>query len=334
MIKKALGASQLQVAPISIGCWSFGGNAEDYWGSQDQADVDNLVAAAIDSGANFFDTAYGYNDGRSEISLGQALKGRREKAIVCTKTPIQPSAEAFEQGLADSLKRLRMDYVDLLMIHWPTRERKLLETNLLALNAVRKKGMIRYAGVSNFALGTMNIARELEVPIVANEFAYSLLSRAPEAEVVPYCIENDIGITTYMSLMQGILTGKYASLADIPPRRRRTVQFDGAANPFVGKAHATPPADAEALAVVDKLRELAPETGLSVGQLALAWCVNKPGITTAFVGCRNAQQLRDNILAGEAKLAPSTMAALDAASKPVWDKMGNTTDIFGHDRIW
>jgi aryl-alcohol dehydrogenase-like predicted oxidoreductase len=137
-----------------------------------------------------------------------------------------------------------------------------------------------------------------------------------------------------MSLMQGILTGKYERIEDIPPRRRRTAHFDGTKNPFVNKAHAAPHSEAETLALIGKLRELAKKTDLTPGQLAVAWCLAKPGITTAIVGCRDEGQLYDSLKAGGAVLDADIVAALDEASQPILHKMGDITDIFGNDRIW
>ncbi|MCL2060188.1 MAG: aldo/keto reductase [Oscillospiraceae bacterium] len=334
MEKRKLGSSDILVTPITIGCWSFGGEEGDYWGAQDQRAVERLVHAAIDSGADYFDTAYMYNDGRSESSLGAALKGKRNQAAICTKTPIWKTREQFMEELEKSLKRLGVDDVDVLMIHWPTRDEELMRANLTYLKEACEKGYVRHAGVSNFGVGTMGMAAEIGLSIIANEFAYSLMCRATEYEVAPYCIEHNIGITSYMSLMQGILTGKYSSIDEIPPRRRRTVHFDGEKNPMVNKAHKVPHSEAEVLDLVEKLKALAKEAELSPGQLALAWCLVKPAITTAIVGCRDEAQLYDNIKAGEAKLDAGIIAALDEASQPILDKIGNIVDIFGNDRIW
>lgn len=334
MEKKLLGSSNIKVAPISVGCWSFGGNEGDYWGAQDQRDVERLVHAALDSGADFFDTAYGYNEGRSEESLGAALKGKRGQAFICTKTPVQKTWEDFEGELAKSLKRLGVGDVDVLMIHWPTRDEKLMRDNLDYLKKVVDKGYAHYAGVSNFGVATMEMAREAGLNIIANEFSYSLLSRAAEYEVAPYCAEHNIGITSYMSLMQGILTGKYSTIEEIPPHRRRTVHFDGTKNPLVNRAHSTRPIEAETLALVETLRGLAKQAGLTPAQLALAWCLVKPGMATAIAGCRNEQQLYDNLKAAEAAPDASIIAALDEASQPIMDAIGNVTDVFGNDRIW
>ena len=334
MEKRKLGSSDIYVTPVTVGCWSFGGEEGDYWGAQDQRAVERLVHAAIDRGVNFFDTAYGYNEGRSEASLGAAIKGKRSQAVVCTKTPVKENWETFETELSKSLKRLGVNEVDILMIHWPTRDEKLMADNLSFLKKVCDKGYARYAGVSNFGVRTMEMAAEQGLDVVANEFAYSLMCRATEIEVAPYCIEHNIGITSYMSLMQGILTGKYARVEDIPPHRRRTIHFDCTKNPLVNKAHAVPDSEAEVFALIDKLRLLADETSLTPGQLALAWCVAKPGITTAITGCRNEAQLIDNVKAGEAALGADIVKLLDEASQPVLDKIGNIVDIFGGDRIW
>jgi len=334
MDKRKLGKSDIYVTPITIGCWSFGGYEDDYWGAQDQRAVERLVDAALDCGANYFDTAFVYNDGRSESSLGAALKGKRGRALICTKSPGYDTWEEFEGELVKSLKRLGADDVDVLMIHWPARDEEKMRDNLRFLKKVCEKGYAHYAGVSNFGVTTMKLAAELGLDIVANEFAYSLMGRAAEYEVVPYCVGHDIGITSYMSLMQGILTGKYASIDDIPPVRRRTIQFDGTKNPLVNKAHSVPPAEAEVLALIDKLRELASQTGHTPGQLAIAWCLHRPGITTAIVGCRDEKQLFDNIKAGDIKLDADVISALEEASRPILEKSGNTTDVFGKDRIW
>jgi len=334
MQKRKLGKSDIYVTPITIGCWSFGGCDDDYWGAQDQRAVERLVDAALDCGANYFDTAYGYNDGRSEASLGAALKGKRSRALICTKAPAYDSEAEFNDELANSLKRLGVDDVDVLMIHWPASDPETMKSNLRYLKKACEKGYAHYAGVSNFGVKTMELAAEAGLEIVANEFVYSLMSRAAEYEVAPYCIEHNIAITSYMSLMQGILTGKYAAIEDIPPIRRRTIQFDGTRNPLVNKAHAVPPAEAEVLALIDKLRELASQTGLTAGQLAIAWCIAKPAITTAIVGCRDERQLYDNFKAGEAKPDADVMSALDEASRPIMEKGGGITDAFGKDRIW
>lgn len=323
------------VSVLGVGAWSFGGGTDSYWGAQDQRDVDALVSEALDVGVNFFDTAFGYNGGQSEISLGQALRGKRDKAVICDKLPIQEDVGGFEEAVVGGLRRLGTDYVDLLMIHWPTKDARLLEDNLRALERVRQKGYIRAAAVSNFGLGTLEIARQAGVRVAANEFAYNLMTRAIEYDILPYCQAQDIGIAAYMPIMQGILTGKYAALSDIPDNRRRSIHFAAQGNPKA--RHGGPGAEPEVLKLLDALRALAAQTGRSAGDLALAWCVARPGITTTIVGCRNVTQLRANAAAAETPLSPDVAAALDAASQPLKDALGNEPDLWMQGeqrRIW
>jgi aryl-alcohol dehydrogenase-like predicted oxidoreductase len=338
MEKLRLGTSELWVSPLMVGCWSFGGDSQSYWGAQDQADVDALVAEGLDRGVNFFDTAVGYNDGKSELSLGKALEKRRNEAVICDKVQIQPVerlGKDYEAMVAEALKRLGTDYIDLLMIHWPTRDAALLQANLEALLDIRHKGMIREIGVSNFSLQTLEIARKTGVRVVADEFAFNLISRGPEREVLPYCEKNQIGVLAYMPLMQGVLTGKYESVADIPPMRRRTIHYAKSGNPHSG--HGAPGADAEVETLLRGLRDLSNKTGLSCGTLSVAWLRQKPAIASVIVGCRTMEQVRENAAAVETKLPPETITALDDLSRPLFDKLGDYLDLWKkpeESRIW
>ena len=332
-----LGNGDLLVSRISVGCWSFGGDRESYWGEQPQDEVNALVSEALESGINLFDTAFGYNDGSSELSLGLALKGKRSRAVICNKIPSIDYDELpnYEKKVTDSLKRLDTDYIDLLMIHWPSADRSLMAENLLKLDSMRQKGYIRYAGVSNFGMESLELARSLGVPLTANEFAYNVISRAIEYEILPYCIEHSISVAAYMPILQGVLTGKYATVDEIPPRRKRTVHFNSATSSLA--THGGSGAEPEVMAVIGKLVELSDAAGLSAGQLALAWALSKKGVATAMVGCRNIGQLKENASAAEAVIAADVIAALDEISLPVWRKLGNIPDLWlplGKSRIW
>jgi aryl-alcohol dehydrogenase-like predicted oxidoreductase len=337
MEKRQLGNSEMHVSLLCVGCWSFGGDSSSYWGKQDQADVDALVGKALDRGINFFDTAFGYNAGESEKSLGKALKKRRKEAVICNKMPIQEgdNLKNFEAVLNDSLKRLDTDYMDLLLIHWPVKDERLVRANLEALLKARQKGIIRGIGVSNFSLATLKIAKETGVDIAANEFAYNLMSRAPEKEVLPYCVEHNIGILAYMPLMQGILTGKYDSLAEIPPMRRRTIHFSKMDNP--DSSHGGPGADAEVEGFLKALKELSKETGVSCSALSLGWLCAKKGVASVIVGCRTADQLLENEKSIDTTIPEDIVKALDNISKPLSDKLTGYLDLWkipAESRIW
>lgn len=331
----SLGPENLKVSAIGVGTWSFGGGEGSYWGAQSQRDVDALVAEALEHGINFFDTAFGYNAGQSEISLGMALQGKREQAVICDKLPIQEDLAGYEEAVVGGLRRLGTEYVDLLMIHWPTRDRALLEQNLAALERMRQKGYIRQVAVSNFGLETLAMARDMGIQVAANEFAYNLLCRAIEYDILPYCQAEGIGIAAYMPIMQGILTGKYGDIQSIPENRRRSIQFRAQGNPLA--RHGGPGAEAEVLQVLDTLRDQSEQTQVPAGDLALAWCIAKPGIATTIVGCRNAAQLRQNAAAADLDVPASVLKALDDASQPLKAAVGNEPDIWmsgAQSRIW
>ena len=337
MEKIILGSSDLTVSRLMVGCWSFGGEDGSYWGEQKQSDVNSLVAEALDNGINFFDTAAGYNSGKSETSLGLALKGRRAEAAICDKITIQNNEQLknYEGALQECLKRLNTDYIDLMMIHWPVNDGELIKTNLDALQKAKARGMIREIGVSNFGIGTLKLAREQGVNIAANEFGYNIISRGIEKEILPFCAEHNIGILAYSPLMQGVLTGKYKTISDIPPSRRRTVHFSKMGNPDSG--HNGPGADAEVEAFLSGLRSLSEETGVSCGNLSLAWLCNQKGVSCVIAGCRSAGQLRENMVSSGIELSADVLNRLTILSEPVYRKIGCYTDLYRgsvNPRIW
>ena len=337
MKQHKLGQSDLMISPLTIGCWSFGGDQDSYWGKQDQDDVNQLVQTALDQGINFFDTAFGYNDGRSEESLGQALAGRRHEAVICNKIPIQSQDELrqYDQTISASLGRLQTDYVDLMMIHWPTKDKALLQANLEAMQKQKEKGTIRHIGVSNFARQTLNIAHDMGIEIIADEFAYNLMSRGIEQDVLPYCRDQKIGVLAYMPLMQGILAGKYKQIDDIPPVRRRTIHFDQSHNPLV--RHGGSGFEAQLVPMLEQLHGLAAESGYSEACLAIAWLISKAGVRSVIAGCRDVRQLQDNAVSVETKLSPELTARLDEISEPLRQEMGGNLDIWqlgDNSRIW
>lgn len=334
---RPLGNSGISVSPLTVGCWSFGGDERSYWGGQSQHEVDRLVREALDLGVNLFDTAFGYNEGASEISLGRALAGHRERAMICNKIPIVPREEvpAYEDKIAGSLKRLGTDYIDILMIHWPTRDERLLRENFEAILCVQQRGLVRHIGVSNFGVRTLQIAREMGVRPVADELAYNLISRGIEKEILPRCIEEGIGVVAYMPIMQGILTGKFESLDAIPPARRRTIHFDSRNNPAA--RHGGPGVEAELAEFLTRLSELARQSGMTPGDLSIAWVSSKPGISSVIAGCRSVDQLHQNARAAETALPADLVTLLDEASAKILELLGRNADLWespAKSRVW
>jgi len=320
-----------------VGCWSFGGDKNSYWGVQDQKEVDYIVSKALDMGVNFFDTAFMYNDGDSERSLGTALKGKRDQAVICNKILITEDTEpnSYEDKIFKSLKRLGTDYIDLMMIHWPTYNAGLLQENLLLLDKMKKKGYIRQIGVSNFGKGALSASFEVGIEPVANEFAYNLISRGIEREILPFCVSHDIGILAYMPLMQGILTGKYKSIDDMPDIRKRTYHFDSSRQKDA--VHTGKGLEDDLEEFLNKLIILSENAGLTPAQAALGWLCANEGVLSVLAGIRNSAQLDENVKAMKNKMPLELLEALDDASAKIYAETGSRTDLWRDEndsRIW
>lgn len=340
MQERIFGNSGLELSVLGIGCWAYGGG--DYWGEQSQKDVNEVVHAAVNLGFNYFDTAEAYNGGRSEAALGIAMRDiRREKLVIGSK--VNPS-NCYEDTLIEhceaSLKCLGTDYLDLYMIHWPLHEQSMeYFTNdqeiidnpptpmeaYTALLKLKDEGKIRHIGVSNFSRKRLDDFPSLD-PIDVNQVAYNLVSRAAEIETLPFCQEQGIGVIGYSSLMQGILTDAYPNLDDIPANRRRTRHFNSARTDIC--RHGEPGCEREFLAAMEAIREIASESGFSMRDLAIRWSVAHPAITCSLVGCRNVKQLKENAEVVSQPLSPDLVEALNLATQPVRDALGNHLDYY------
>ena len=341
MSYRELGKSGIMVNPIGVGCWAYGGGA--YWGEQSQADVNDVVDNAIELGLNFFDTAEMYNDGASETSLGLALKGKRDKAIVATKIgPAFCKREMMIKHLDDSLKRLKMDYVDCYMLHWPlnpislkhfTDDPKLLanppseEEVFQTFQEFKKKGKIRSIGVSNFGRKQLEAVVKTGVQIDLNEITYNILSRAVEQEILPFCINHNISIVGSMALQQGLLAGIYKSADSVPGPQAHSTHFNFARGGSFSR-HTQPGAEKELFDAIAQVEEIASQLNVHVAQLSIAWVLAKKGVTAALVGSRNQSELKNNAYAGTITLDEHTIKALDAAGQPILDILGYNADYY------
>jgi aryl-alcohol dehydrogenase-like predicted oxidoreductase len=332
------GATELKLPILGLGCWAFGGG--DYWGPQSQESVDAIVREAIDHGCNFFDTAEAYNHGASESSLGAALRGiPRDRVIIGTK--ISPSNTAPETLVAHceaSLRRLRTDYVDLYMVHWPITAHSIrhftsepFDTPSVAeafamLQRLQREGKIRHIGVSNFGRAKLEEALATGVTLAVNELPYSLLARAIELDVLPFCRERGIGVLGYMALLQGVLSDRYPRLRDLPESRRRTRHFDCRGTPRC--RHGLPGAETETEAALTAVRAIARRLGLTTSALALKWACAREGITSSLCGARDLAALRENLAAVREPLDAATVAELNAATQPLLDALGPSFDYY------
>ena len=340
MQKRKLGSSDIFVSPITIGCWAFGGG--EYWGEQSQSDVNAVVSMAMDAGINTFDTAEVYNNGLSEEALGIALKGRRTSAVIIDK--FAPNRAYYKEVLNscdNSLKRLKTDYIDLYMLHWPINERSInhfsgnenklvspptIEEAMSALNELIRLGKIRAAGISNFGVLQTKEALACGTPIAANQLSYNILSRAIEAEIAPFMLKSGISILGSMTLQQGLLTGKYLSADDVPAHQAHSRHF--AQERGAGSRHYTEGAEKEIFTALDELRQMARDLNTSLASLAISWAVNGGVVTSALVGMRNRMQLNENLAALNLELTKAQIAEINRISRSVLEKLGNSPDYY------
>jgi aryl-alcohol dehydrogenase-like predicted oxidoreductase len=323
MERRKLGRSGIEVSPLSLGCWALAGGSG--WGDQDERSAIATIHAALDQGINFFDSAESYGDGVSEEIVGKALSDRRDKAIIASKiSPNHTAPDELRGYLEASLARLQTDYVDVYMIHWPIRTHAVADS-LAVLQALKEEGKIRAIGVSNFARLDLTEAVGTGVQLDVNQLHYSLLSRAIEYEILPLCRRFEVSVTTYMPLLQGLLTGKYRTLEDVPAFRLRTRHFSSD-RPM--SRHGDVGAEAEVVTALSAVRTIAEELGEPMANVALAWVMAQPGVASVIAGARSPDQVARNVQATALSLAPETIARLNEATDPVKQALGANADYW------
>jgi aryl-alcohol dehydrogenase-like predicted oxidoreductase len=304
---RKLGRSDLLVSEIALGSWLT------YGGGVGRAQAEACVARAFDAGVNFIDTANVYAGGAAEELLGEVLSGRpRASYLLATKVffPMPSgdrglSAAQIRKQLDASLRRLRVDHVDLYQCHRYDPDTPLEETMAALTEAVRQ-GKARWLGFSEWTARQIRAALALPGErFVSSQPQYSLLERGPEAEVFPLCAREGIGQIVWSPLRQGVLTGKYAP-GRPPPADSR------AASASMGRFLANRMDDAT-LAKVERLRPIARELGLTLAQLALAWVLRRPEVSAAIVGATRPEQVEENARASGVKLADDVVARMEAA---------------------
>ena len=321
MRMNTLGRTGLFVSELCLGTMTFGGSGEDMWGrigQLQQSDADALVRTAIDAGINFIDTADVYAGGLSEQITGQALRNlglARDEVVIATKAfgpmgdgPNQRGASRAHliDACKASLKRLQLDHVDLYQIHGFDAATP-MEEQLEALDILVQHGHVRYVGVSNWAAWQITkalgiSARERLAKIVTLQAYYTVAGRDLEREIVPMLHSEGVGLMVWSPLAGGLLSGKY-DRDDAGKGDGRRAAFD------------FPPVDRpRAFDVIDAMRPIAEGKGISVAQVALAWLLHQPVVTSVIVGATRTDQLADNIAAAGVTLSPDELAALDRAS--------------------
>jgi aryl-alcohol dehydrogenase-like predicted oxidoreductase len=319
---RTLGRTDLSVSVVSMGCWAIVG--DETWGPQDERASIATIHAALDSGVTTFDTAEAYGQGYSEEVLGRALAGRRHEAVIATKVSGRNlSAAAVRQACERSLRLLQTDTIDLYQIHWPSRVTPLAET-LAALEELRQEGKVRAVGVCNFGPGDLTDLLALGWA-ETNQLPYSLLWRAIEHEIRESCVAAGMGILCYSPLAQGLLTGKFATAAEVPDGRARTRLFSG------GRAlarHGQAGREEEAFAAIARIQQISAEVGQPMPQVALAWLLHQPGVTSVIAGARRPEQIRETARAAGLALSPEVVQALTEATEPLKQSLGPDPDMW------
>lgn len=314
--------TDLEISRVAMGCWALAGDMT--WGPQDESAGIAGIRAALDCGINFFDTAELYGNGRSEEMLGKALHGLWDRVVIASKFGVEHAAFADVVAACDrSLKRLQTDRIDLYQIHWPSREVPWEET-WRALESLRDAGKIRYLAVSNFGPRDMEELLKIGLP-VSNQLPYNLLMRAIELEVLPQCIERGIGVLCYSPLQHGLLTGKFRTADDVPEGRARSRHFSSRRRLT---RHGEPGCEQQTFAAIDRLREISQQLGRSPTDVAVAWLLAQPGVSSVLVGIRNPQQAQSNALAADLELDQASLSALQEASMPVKQALGRNPDMW------
>jgi len=318
METKRLGNSDLSLTPLGIGAWAMGGNGWAFgWGAQDDADSIASIRAALDRGMNWIDTAAVYGLGHSEEVVAKALEGVSPKPYVFTKCEriwnekreILKSLkrDSILREVEDSLRRLKVDVIDLYQVHWPEPDED-IEEGWSTLAELKQQGKVRYIGVSNFNVKQLQRAQAI-APITSLQPQYSLAVPDVQTEVLPYCLAQNIGVIVYAPMKSGLLTGamtreRLANLPDDDFRKRAPVFQE----PHLSKN----------LAIVDVLRKIGDRHGRTPGEAAIAWTLKNPAVTAAIVGVRNAAQVDGVIGAATFRLSSAEIEELELVSaKPV-----------------
>jgi aryl-alcohol dehydrogenase-like predicted oxidoreductase len=311
---RAFGKTGIQISAVGFGCWEIGGG----YGSIEETEFIRAVNRALDLGINSFDTAEAYGFGASETSLAKALGSRRKEAVITTKFGVgYPDAapsyrdsrrQRVMASIEKSLKALNTDYVDVYLIHWPDRGIP-FEEPMRALDDLVKQGKVRAVGLSNFKLDEIKTCAKTR-PIDVVQYCWNMFDRRMQAEIFPYCREQNIGVMAYGSLAYGMLTGTFSEemtfdKGDWRSKRGQLLNINLFQHLF----------DAEHflknLRAVEELKAMAARYGKTLPQLALRWTTSNPVVSTALVGCRNPNEVDDNIGALGWSISDADMKQID-----------------------
>jgi aryl-alcohol dehydrogenase-like predicted oxidoreductase len=317
---RTLGTSGLRVSVLTMGTMTFGGTGSfANVGNTDTDEARRQIDMCLDAGVNLIDTADVYSNGLSEDIVGEVLRGRRDRVLLATKVRMPMGAGPNDAGLSRhhvisgceaSLRRLGTDHIDLYQVHEWDGQTPLAET-LEALDLLVRSGKVRYVGASNYAswqlMKALGVADSHGLPrFVSQQIYYSLQAREAEYELVPLAVDQGLGILVWSPLAGGLLSGKYRRGQQPPAGSRQLTDWN------------EPPVyDQEKLYdIVEVLAGIAGQRGVSAAQVALAYTLAKPAVTSLIIGARTAGQLADNLASADLTLTAAELAELDQASAP------------------
>src|SRR5579862_439965 len=306
METRTLGNSDLHITPVGYGAWAIGGSGWQFaWGSQDDNDSVAAVSLNLELGVNWIDTAAVYGLGHSEEVVGRALKSwTGPRPYVFTKCGLRWDAngqvrkvlraDSIRTEVEESLRRLQVEAIDLYQIHWPPDPDSAdLEEGWTTMADLKREGKVRWIGVSNFNVNQLRRASAI-ASVTSLQPQYSLIHRDVDAEILPYCRREGIGVIVYSPMASGLLTGAMTRerISKLPKDDWRR-----------GHPDFTEPNLSRNLALVDRLKQIGQRHGRSAGEVAVAWTLHNPAVTGAIVGARNAKQAEGVMRSGELRLS-------------------------------
>jgi aryl-alcohol dehydrogenase-like predicted oxidoreductase len=288
---RLLGNTDMHITPVGFGSWALGGGGWVYaWGPQDDSESIAAIHHAVDLGINWIDTAAGYGLGHSEVIVSKAIAGMANPPYIFTKCSLtwndrgeiiaSLKRDSIRRECEDSLKRLNIDAIDLYQIHWPNPDEE-IEEGWSALAELQREGKVRWIGVSNFSVEQMRRANRI-APVNSLQPPYSLIRKEVQDEILPYCLDQNIGVIVYSPMYSGLLTGKMT-----PERINNMPEDDWRQNDPEFKS----PRLEKNLKLVDALCEIAKQYDVEPGVVATAWTLNHPAVNGAIVGFRRPNQV-------------------------------------------
>ena len=323
-----LGRTDIEVSTIAYGCGAP--SSSDGATASSEQEAAEAILAAAEAGINLFMAPGGQDRERAEQRLGRAVAGVRDRVLLATHVPAaQFMRKELTAALERSLQNLGVAYIDLYLLDGfnPVVP---VEDTLAQLDKFRAEGKIRAYGVANFGREALAKAAASRLPMSAVELPYSLLFRAPEGEVLPFCQKFQVGFLCSQPLMHGLLSGRYESIDELPPERMLSRHF----SPSRGGAHKSRGYEKELFQVLSEVREIARDLEEPMADICLSWLTAQKGVASAIAGAHSAVQAKRNARAGDLMLPPGIIDRMNKISRSLKDKLGSSLDPWNEPPRW